>query len=92
LETYSASKSAAWSLTNALRKELKKQGTQVIGVHAGLIDTDLTVGFDRPKSDPADIVARVLAALENGDEEVLADEISRNVKAGLSAEPPVYRA
>jgi NAD(P)-dependent dehydrogenase (short-subunit alcohol dehydrogenase family) len=92
LETYSASKSAEWSLTNALRLELKKQGTQVVGVHAGLIDTDLTAGFDRAKSDPADIVARVLAALENGEEEVLADEISRNVKAGLTAEPPVYRA
>ncbi len=71
LETYSASKSAEWSLTNALRKELKKQGTQVVGVHAGLIDTDLTAGFDRAKSDPADIVARVLTALENGEEEVL---------------------
>ncbi|WP_020176927.1 SDR family oxidoreductase [Methyloferula stellata] len=92
LQSYSASKSAEWSLTNALRNELKKDGTQVIGVHAGFIDTDLVSAFNAPKTSPEDIVARVLTALENGEEEVLADEVSRNVKAGLNAEPPVYRA
>jgi NAD(P)-dependent dehydrogenase (short-subunit alcohol dehydrogenase family) len=92
LQSYSASKSAEWSLTNALRNELRKDGTQVIGVHAGFIDTELVSTFNAPKTSPEDIVARVLAALENGEEEVLADEISRNVKAGLNAEPPVYRA
>jgi NAD(P)-dependent dehydrogenase (short-subunit alcohol dehydrogenase family) len=92
LQSYSASKSAEWSLTNAFRNELKKDGTQVIGVHAGFIDTELVSSFNAPKTSPEDIVARVLAALENGEEEVLADEVSRNVKAGLNAEPPVYRA
>ncbi len=92
LQSYSASKSAEWSLTNALRNELRKDGTQVIGVHAGFIDTELVSSFNAPKTSPQDIVARVLAALENGEEEVLADEVSRNVKAGLNAEPPVYRA
>lgn len=92
MESYCASKSAAWALTNGLRKELKKQGTQVIGIHAGLIDTDMTSGIPGAKTSPEDIVARVLEGLENGDEEVLADAISRSVKAGLNAEPPVYRA
>jgi NAD(P)-dependent dehydrogenase (short-subunit alcohol dehydrogenase family) len=91
-ESYCASKSAEWALTNALRNELKKQGTQVIGIHAGLIDTDMASGIPGAKTSPEDIVARVLAGLENGDVEILADEISRNVKAGLTAEPPVYRA
>jgi NAD(P)-dependent dehydrogenase (short-subunit alcohol dehydrogenase family) len=91
-ESYCASKSAEWSLTNALRKELKKQSTQVVGIYAGLIDTDMASKIDGAKTSPEDIVARVLAGLENGDEEVFADELSRNVKAGLSAEPPVYRA
>jgi NAD(P)-dependent dehydrogenase (short-subunit alcohol dehydrogenase family) len=92
LQSYSASKSAEWSLTNALRNELKKDGTQVIGVHAGFIDTDLVSAINAPKTAPEDIVARVLTALENGEEEVLADEVTRNVKARLNAEPPVYRA
>jgi NAD(P)-dependent dehydrogenase (short-subunit alcohol dehydrogenase family) len=89
-DSYCASKSAEWALTNALRKELKKQGTQVVGIHAGLIDTDMASKIDAPKTSPEDIVARVLAGIENGDEEVLADELSRNVKAGLNAEPAVY--
>jgi NAD(P)-dependent dehydrogenase (short-subunit alcohol dehydrogenase family) len=82
--SYSASKSAAWSVTNALRLELNAQGTLVVGVHAGYIDTDMTARIDDPKSDPADIAREVMDAIERGDEEVLADETSRYVKAGLS--------
>ena len=39
--SYCASKSAEWALTNALRVELHHQGTLVVGVHAGWIDTDM---------------------------------------------------
>ena len=42
LTTYSASKAAAWSYTNAARVELKQQGTQVVGVYVRFVDTDLT--------------------------------------------------
>ncbi|OYU73891.1 MAG: short-chain dehydrogenase, partial [Burkholderiales bacterium PBB5] len=49
LAAYSASKSAAWSLTNALRHELAAQRTQVLGLHMGYVDTDLTRGLDAPK-------------------------------------------
>jgi NAD(P)-dependent dehydrogenase (short-subunit alcohol dehydrogenase family) len=83
--SYSASKSAAWSLTNWLRLELNAQGTLVTGVHAGYIDTDMAADVDSPKSDPSDIAREVLDAIERGDEEVLADELSRQVKSGLSA-------
>lgn len=38
LSTYAASKSAAWSHTNAARVELKRQGTQVVGVHVGFVE------------------------------------------------------
>src|SRR5947207_14420868 len=47
--TYSASKSAAWSLTNALRIELRRQGTLVVAVHAGFIDTDMAAGVSAEK-------------------------------------------
>jgi NAD(P)-dependent dehydrogenase (short-subunit alcohol dehydrogenase family) len=83
--TYSASKAAAWSLTNGLRNELRAQGTQVVGLHVGFMDTDMTRGMDAPKADPADVVRQVLAAIEAGQEEVLADELSRQVRQGLSA-------
>ncbi len=82
--TYSISKAAAWSLTNALRLELAEQGTLVVGVHAGLIDTDMAARFDQPKIAPADVVSQALDAVEQGRTEVLADDISRAVKSTLS--------
>ncbi len=89
---YSASKAAGWSLTNALREELRAQGTQVIALHVGYMDTDMAKDVQAPKSNPRDVARQVLAALENGNSEVLADEVSRQVKAGLSAEPRIHVA
>jgi NAD(P)-dependent dehydrogenase (short-subunit alcohol dehydrogenase family) len=90
LAAYAATKSAAWSVNNGLRIVLKEQGTQVLGLHVGFVDTDLTRGIDLPKLAPADVVARAYEALEAGQSEVLIDELSQNVKRGLSAEPGVY--
>src|SRR5580704_17191354 len=90
LATYGASKSAAWALTNGLRIELAQQGTQVVGLHAGFIDTDLARNIDAPRSSPEEIVRTTLDALEHGDGQVLADEITRKVHRGLSADLPAY--
>ncbi|SIT32557.1 SDR family oxidoreductase [Achromobacter sp. MFA1 R4] len=90
LGAYGLSKSAAWALTNGLRHELRGQGTQVLGLHMGFVDTEMTKDIDAPKSTPQAIVAQALDALEAGDEEVLADERTRQVKQGLSANPAVY--
>lgn len=89
LGVYSASKSAAWALTNGLRHELRAQNTQVLGMHMGYVDTDMTSGFDVDKASPDDVVRRTLDA---GAEEALADDLARQVKQGLSAEPGVYLA
>ncbi len=43
--TYCASKAAEWSLTKAVRFELRAQGTLVVAVHAGYIDTGMTAGL-----------------------------------------------
>jgi NAD(P)-dependent dehydrogenase (short-subunit alcohol dehydrogenase family) len=83
LATYSASKAAAWLFTNAARVELKRQGTQVLGVHVGYVDTDLTAGLDVEKLDPDAVVATVLDALAADRAEVVVDEFSRTVKAAL---------
>lgn len=90
LATYGASKSAAWALTNGLRIELEGQGTQVLGLHAGFIDTDMTQEVTAPKSTPEAVVKAALDALERGETQALADEISQNVHRGLSADRPVY--
>jgi NAD(P)-dependent dehydrogenase (short-subunit alcohol dehydrogenase family) len=87
---YSITKAAAWALTNGLRHELRADGVQVLGVHVGYIDTDMVRQVTAPKTSPQDVVAAVLAALENGEEEVLVDETARQVKAGFGAPRPAY--
>jgi NAD(P)-dependent dehydrogenase (short-subunit alcohol dehydrogenase family) len=90
IAAYAASKSAAWSLTNSLRHELAAQKTQVLALHMGFVDTDLVRSFDSPKSSPEEIVVRALDGLESGLDEVLADEVTRVVKQGLTAPRPSY--
>jgi NAD(P)-dependent dehydrogenase (short-subunit alcohol dehydrogenase family) len=84
MSTYSASKAAAWNYTNSARSQLAGQGTDVLGVHVGYVDTDMTVGIDAEKIDPATVARTVLDALEAGQSEVLVDDFTRNVKAGLT--------
>ena len=87
---YSISKAAAWALTNGLRNELRAQGTLVVGVHAGYIDTDMAAKVTAPKTKPEVIAQRTLEAIIAGREEVLADEVSQQLKAGFAADPPAY--
>jgi short-subunit dehydrogenase len=84
LSGYCASKSAAWSMTNAVRAELAGQGIVVTALHVGLMDTDMAAGLDGPKSNPADVAALALDTVAAGGYEILADEMSRTVQAGLA--------
>lgn len=90
MSAYAISKTAAWSLTNGLRNELRGQNTQVLGMHVGFVDTDLTKGIAMPKESPGAVVDRTFDALEANASEVLADERAKQVKQGLTAEPPAY--
>jgi NAD(P)-dependent dehydrogenase (short-subunit alcohol dehydrogenase family) len=84
-ETYSATKSAAWSLTNGLRHVLSGQGTQVVALHVAFMDTDMTRGLPVPKSDPYNVARIALSGVERGDLEVLADSVTVQLKEGLGA-------
>ena len=81
---YGDSKAAIWSLTNSLRIELENQGTLVTGVHLGYTDTDMTTGFDVPKNTPEDVAREIVDGIERGNAEVLADDMTRQIKAALS--------
>ncbi len=83
--TYSAAKAAAWSLTNGLRNELRGQGTQVVALHVGFMDTDMARGVEMPKTAPSAVALQTIAAVQQGELEVLADGISAQLKQGLSA-------
>jgi NAD(P)-dependent dehydrogenase (short-subunit alcohol dehydrogenase family) len=78
--SYCASKSAQWSLTNALRTELHAQGTLVVGVHAGYIDTDMAATVGLPKVSPQVVADQTLDAVEAGHPEVLVGDRTRAVK------------
>jgi NAD(P)-dependent dehydrogenase (short-subunit alcohol dehydrogenase family) len=82
---YSATKAALWSATNTQRLRLADNGTLVTSLHLGYTDTPMTAGLDVPKNDPADVVAQAYDGLLAGEHEVLADDLSRQVKAGLAA-------
>lgn len=90
LAAYSASKSAAWSYTNALRIDLRGQGTLVQGLHVSFMDTDMTAGFDMQKTSPRTVAQQGLDGIEQGREEVLADAVTASVKASLGGADAVY--
>jgi NAD(P)-dependent dehydrogenase (short-subunit alcohol dehydrogenase family) len=81
--SYGVTKAAMWNATDSMRLELGSRGVQVIGVYVGLVDTDMGAFADSPKSDPADVVRQVLDGIESGADEVLADEMTRVVRAQM---------
>jgi len=83
---YSAAKAAAWALTDAVREELAPKGIHVAGLHVGYMDTDMVsyVPADQ-KTDPGVVARLALDGLFAGEPEILADDLTRNVKAQLSA-------
>ena len=87
---YATSKAAVWGLTNNLRRVLEPQGVTVSSLHVGYIDTDMVRGYGAPKLRPEDVAKLALDGLEAGESEILADAMSRGVKAGLSREGAAY--
>ncbi len=70
---YSASKAAGHSLTQALRAELAKQDTLVIGVYPGPIDTDMAKHLPYDKASPESVATHVFDAVKTGEEDVFPD-------------------
>jgi NAD(P)-dependent dehydrogenase (short-subunit alcohol dehydrogenase family) len=87
LATYSASKAAVHSLTQATRMLLAPQGTFVAGVYPGPIDTDMARDVPMEKTSPAAAALAILDGLEAGDEEIFPDPMSQQL-AKLSFHSP----
>lgn len=82
---YAAAKAASWAMTDALRTELAPKGIHVAALHVGYMDTDMVSYIPaEQKLDPAQVAAQAITGVLNGEKEILADELSRKVKAGLS--------
>lgn len=79
--TYSASKAAAYSITQALRETLSEQGTQVVSVHPGPIATDMghDAGFSEIAEPPSLVAEGMIAALAAGDFHHFPDAFAQQV-------------
>ena len=83
---YSDSKAALNSLTTAQRRELHLQGTQVVSVYPGPIDTDMAKGVPFPASAPSMVGEAIVAALAAGTLEVYPDPMAQQIAQGLAAD------
>ena len=87
IPTYCASKAAVYFLSEEERMELAAQGTQVMSVHPGPVDTDMARGFDLPKVSPNHVGQELIRALEAGETMLLPDPYSKEVYALFRKDP-----
>lgn len=87
---YAASKAALWSATNGLRMELEGKGTKVIGLYVGMIDTPMAAQYDVPKTSAESVVAQAYDGVEAGALEVLADDLTRDLKSRMGTAAEEY--
>jgi NAD(P)-dependent dehydrogenase (short-subunit alcohol dehydrogenase family) len=80
--SYAISKAAALSMTQSLRALLASQGVTVHGVFLGPVDTDMTRGFEIPKASPESVAQGIFEGLENREEDIFPDPMSRSIAEG----------
>jgi len=85
--TYSASKAALHSLTQAARILLGPQGTSVFGVYAGPVDTDMVRDLALPKTAPRDVAFAILDGIEAGQEDIFPDPFALDFGRQFQSSP-----
>ncbi|MGD8395424.1 MAG: SDR family oxidoreductase [Candidatus Eiseniibacteriota bacterium] len=85
--TYSASKAASHSLTQAARVLLAKQGTAVHGVYPGPVDTDMAEDLPMEKASAAEVASAILDGIEAGREEVFPDAFAQEFAERFASSP-----
>lgn len=71
--TYSSTKAALHSLTQSTRQMLRDQGTRVVGVYPGPVETEMASEIPMDKTSPAVVAEAILDGLEQGLEEIYPD-------------------
>jgi NAD(P)-dependent dehydrogenase (short-subunit alcohol dehydrogenase family) len=84
---YSASKAAAFSMTQALRAQLQDRGLTVHAVFPGPVDTDMVRAFDLPKASPASVARAIVEGVERGDEDIWPDPMAKEVSRTYATSP-----
>ena len=78
---YSASKAAAYSITQSLRAGLKPKGIHVLAALPGPIDTDMVRGLPMPKASAEDTAKGVVAGIARGEEDIFPDPMAQQMGA-----------
>jgi len=76
IPAYSISKAAVFNLTQSYRAMLAPQGVKVHAVLTGVVDTDMTAGFEVPKAPPALVAQGIFNGIDNGDDEIFPDPMT----------------
>jgi NAD(P)-dependent dehydrogenase (short-subunit alcohol dehydrogenase family) len=84
--TYCAPKHATLFVADAVRMALKAQGTQVVGVYAGFIDTEMAADINQPKTPPQQVAERTIEGIVTGKDRVLADARAEEVFKAVRCE------
>jgi short-subunit dehydrogenase len=87
---YSASKAAAYSITQALRPELAKKAIRVLAVLPGPIDTDMTKDMQLPKTSAAETAEQIVLGIVRGDEEIFPDQMAQQLGPLWLRDPKAY--
>ena len=85
--TYSASKAALHSLTQAARSLLEGQGTSVFGVYAGPVDTDMSRALPVDKASPNDVAQAILDGIETGQADIFPDPFAVDFSRRFEGSP-----
>jgi NAD(P)-dependent dehydrogenase (short-subunit alcohol dehydrogenase family) len=87
---YSASKAAAYSVTQSLRPHLKGKHIEILAALPGPIDTDMVKDLQLPKTSPVDVAKGVLAGIERGEEDIFPDPMAQQMGALWSKSPKEF--
>jgi short-subunit dehydrogenase len=87
---YSASKAASYSVTQALRPELRGKHIEILAAFPGPIDTDMVKDLPIPKASPVDVASAVLAGVARGEEDIFPDPMAQQMGALWSKSPKEY--
>jgi len=83
--TYSASKAASYSITQCLREQLAEQNTQLLSVHPGPIETDMTDEMSFDKDSPETVAQGIVDALQAGDFHMFPDKMAKQIWAAYES-------
>lgn len=87
---YSASKAAAYSITQALRGELKAKHIAVHAVLAGAIDTDMVRAMEMPKTPPLEVARNIVAGVQRDQDDILPEGGSQGMFEAWRSDPKAF--